>query len=85
MQKINVFSFRILPCSKSNKGSEAYNNMLANILPLHTLEAWVGIKKSTIFSFLKVVMLFIKLMGMEKERHDSNIFSAQHFLVPLSY
>ena len=47
------------------KGNEAYNNMLANILPLHTpLTPGMG-SKGYFFSFLKVVMLHIKLKGMK--------------------
>ena len=44
------------------KGNEAYNNMLANILPLHT--PWVGSKCQNNV-FLKVVMLHTKLTGMK--------------------
>ena len=47
------------------KGNETYNNTLANILPLHSpLTPGVGVKRSIFFSFLKVVILHINLMGM---------------------
>ena len=32
------------------KGNETYNNILANILPLHTLNSWDGVKRSNTFS-----------------------------------
>ena len=47
------------------KENETYNNMLANILHLHTpLTPGVG-SKDHFFSFLKVVMLHMKLTGMK--------------------
>ena len=47
------------------KGNEAYNIMLANILPLHTPLS-SGVCQEGNVSFLKVVMLLIKLAGMKK-------------------
>ena len=38
-----------------------YNNMQANVLPLHTLNSCGGVKRSKQIIFLKVVMLHIKL------------------------
>ena len=47
------------------KWNEAYNNMIANVLPLHTpLTPQVGQK--VIFSLLKVDMLHVKLMAMKQ-------------------
>ena len=44
------------------KRNESYNNMLANVLPLHTsLTPGVG-SKGQLFPFLKVVMSLVKLM-----------------------
>ena len=62
------------------KGNEAYNNMLANILPLHIpLTLGVGSKGHS-FSFLKVVMLHIKLRGMKHRTSCKQIFC--HFTHP---
>ena len=52
------------------KGNEAYNNMLANILPSHT--PFSG--KRIFFSFLKVVILYIKLMRMKHKTQCKQIF-----------
>ena len=46
------------------KENETYNNMLANILHLHKPSNHGGVKRS-FFSFLKVVMLHMKLTGMK--------------------
>ena len=50
------------------KGNETYNNMLANILPLHLPF------RSILFLFLKVVMLHIKLTGMKHRTPQNQIF-----------
>ena len=53
------------------KGNEAYNNMLANVLPLFTpLTPVVGSKRSF---FLKVIMLNVKLR-MKQRTHCKHIF-----------
>ena len=55
------------------KGNEAYSNTLAIALPLHTpLTARVGSESH--FSFLKVVMLNIKLTGMKQRKQFKQIF-----------
>ena len=49
------------------QGNEAYNNMLANILPLHIPSIpVVGEVKGHFFSFLKAVMLY-PINGIEAE------------------
>ena len=60
MPKINFFS-KCGHVAYQIKWNDAYNNTLANILPLHN--PWGGVKRSTFFSFLKVVMLHIKVTG----------------------
>ena len=47
------------------KGKEAYNNKLANMLPLHAPLTPGWGKKGHFFSFLKVVMFLNKLSGMK--------------------
>ena len=50
------------------EGNEAYNNMIANILHLHTpLDPFGGVKRS-FFSFLEEVMMHSKLTGMKHGR-----------------
>ena len=49
-----------------NKADDAGSNMVANILPKDTPSTQgEGSKGQTIYSFLKVVMLHIKLKGIE--------------------
>ena len=63
MPKINFFG--ICHVAYQIKGNETDNNMLDSILPLHTpLTHGVGGQK-VIFSFLKVVILQIKLTEMK--------------------
>ena len=55
------------------KGMKHINNMPTNILPLHTsLTPRVGSKGQ--LSFLKVVILHIKLMGMKHRKPCKQIF-----------
>ena len=62
MPKINFLG--ICDVAYQIKGNETYNNMLDSILPLHTPLAH-GVGSKVIFSFLKVVLVYIKLMGMK--------------------
>ena len=52
------------------KGNEVYNSMLENTL----LFPWDGGQKVNLFSFQKVVMLHIKLIGMKHRRPCKQIF-----------
>ena len=54
----NNFFQNVVIIAYQVKGNESYNNMLANVLPLHQMVS----KGQTIF-FLKIVMLHIKLKG----------------------
>ena len=48
------------------KGNEAYNNMLSTSLPFHIPLTPGWSQKVICVSFLKVVMLHIKIMGMKQ-------------------
>ena len=59
----------------TNKENEAYNNMLANIMPLHTHPRPLGWgQKAQHVSFLNAVMWYIKLTDMKLKHNVSNHF-----------
>ena len=55
------------------KGNHKCSNMQGHILSLHTLDPWGGVKGQNNF-FLKVVILHIKLKGMEHRAPCKHIF-----------
>ena len=55
------------------KGYEAYNNMLANVLPLHTPLISEVRSKCHFFSFLKVVMFHVKLKVIKQRTQCKQI------------
>ena len=64
------------------KGNEAYNNMLANILPLYThYDPLVGVKRSFLF-ISESNHVHIKLMGMKHRKpRKQNILSIYTHLI----
>ena len=68
-----------------NKKNEAYNNMLVNILPLHTLDHWGAVKRPYIFFSFKLDMLYIKLKGRKCKTAYQQKFDFVHIkLVQIS-
>ena len=66
--------FKLKSCCISTEGIKAYKNMLESILPLHT-PSTPGVGSKGLFdSFLKVVMLHIKLTGMKYRTPCKQLF-----------
>ena len=82
-QKVKTFFSENTHVACQNKGNEAYSSMQAHILSFNSHpQPPGGVKRSNLF-FLEVVMLHIKLKGMEYRAPCKHIFCPYTHPLPL--
>ena len=81
-QDQNFNFFVIWSVAYQIKGNDAYSNMVANILPAYTPSTPVVGSKGQYIFFWKIVMLHIKLKGMECREPCKQIFTTYNTLYP---